>query len=187
MTTLSTELHNSLSRIYFDPSNAGAFGGVQPLLRAARAANLAVTAKQIKAYLTSIPSWSIQHGQRVHFPRRRVVSFDINWLWELDIAYMDKFAAENDGFKYLLFKIDVLSKLLAIEPLRAKTARVTLAALKRICAREGTQPERIACDAGREFTAAIVQAWARENDVRLYFVKRSSHGAPNVVSSFQTC
>ena len=45
------------------------------------------------------------------FPRHKVIAYEINEIWSIDVAYVDKLAKYNNGVKYLLVAVDVLSKL----------------------------------------------------------------------------
>ena len=173
----------TLHRLYTNFRVAGSFSGVEALREAAAREHLRLTHRQVAEFLRSEPAYGIHRQQRVRFQRRRVVSFDINWLWELDVAFMVRFAPHNAGYAYLLVKIDVLSKQLSVEPMRTKSAEETLAALERICARVGATPAVIACDGGGEFNNDLLLAWARERRIRVYFVTQSAHGAANVVRS----
>jgi len=172
----------SLHRLYTTESGSGAYGGVARLQAAAARENLRLQPGQVAAFLHTEPTYGIHRQQRIRFPRRRVISFDIDWLWELDTAFMTKFARQNDGFAYLLVKIDVLSKQLAVEPMRTKNTGDTVLALEAICGRIGKMPTHIACDAGGEFLSEEFLAWTKARGIRVYFVTHSPHGAANVVS-----
>ena len=48
------------------------------------------------------------HTKFRQFPRRlKVIAFDINEIWSIDVAYVDKLAKFNHGVKYLLVAVDV--------------------------------------------------------------------------------
>jgi len=170
---------DALLDINEDARSAGSFGGVNKLLRAARAANIDVSAPQVRRFLAAVPAYGIHRQLRSkRIERRRIVAMDIDWLWEIDIAYMDRVAEANDGYLYLL-----VSKQLAVEPLKDKSAHETLEGLRRICARVGTLPRRIACDGGLEFNNELVKTWATDNDIRLYFLALTEQGAAVAVSN----
>ena len=60
--------------------------------------------------------------QRKSFPRLTLLAFDINDNWCKDVAYVDKNAMPNDGVKFLLVCVDVLSRYLRVEPLKRLTS-----------------------------------------------------------------
>ena len=63
----------------------------------------------------------IHHQVKRKFKRRKVIVTGIDEIWAMDIAFMESFAAENNGFKYILCIIDVFSKYVWCVPLKSKT------------------------------------------------------------------
>ena len=61
----------------------------------------------------------------------KVIAFDVNEIWSLDLAYVDKLANENKDVKYLLVAIDCLSRYLRVKSLKSKYATTTTGAFKK--------------------------------------------------------
>ena len=57
---------------------------------------------------------------------------DINNIWSLDLAYVDKLAKYNRGVRYLLLAVNCLSRYLRVEPLKTKYAKETTEAFKKM-------------------------------------------------------
>ena len=57
---------------------------------------------------------------------------DINEIWSLDLAYIDKLAKYNRGVRYLLVAVNCLSRYLRVEPLKTKYAKETTEAFKKL-------------------------------------------------------
>ena len=75
----------------------------------------------------------IKHKKyRQIFPTMKVIAYDINEIWSLDLAYVDKLATENKDVKYLLVAVDCLSRYLRVEPLKTKYATTTAEAFRRM-------------------------------------------------------
>ena len=49
----------------------------------------------------------------------------------MDVAYMDKIAKHNNGYKYLLVAVDVLSRYLRVQPLKTMYAKDCVEAFKK--------------------------------------------------------
>ena len=47
-----------------------------------------------------MPTQSIK--KRKKFPTLKVIAYDVNEIWSLDLAHVDKLAKENKDIKYLL-------------------------------------------------------------------------------------
>ena len=71
--------------------------------------------KKIEKFLQSKNSYTKYRQFRKNFPRLKVVAYRINEIWSMDVAYMDKIAKHNNGVKYLLVAVDVLSRTLTRE------------------------------------------------------------------------
>ena len=56
---------------------------------------------------------------------------DINEIWSLDLAYVDKLAKYNRGVQYLLVAVNCLSRYLRVEPLKTKYAKETTEAFQK--------------------------------------------------------
>ena len=47
-----------------------------------------------------------------------VQAYSIREIWSIDVAYMDKIAKYNNGVRYMLVEVDVLSNFLRVEPIK---------------------------------------------------------------------
>ena len=66
------------------------------------------------------------------FPRLKVIAFEIEEIWPIDVAYVAKLAKYNNGVKCLLVAVDVLSRFLRVVPLRSKKAPGAAKAFKKM-------------------------------------------------------
>ena len=64
-------------------------------------------------------------SRRLRFPKLEIVVNDINEIWSVDLAYVDKLAKYNPGVNYLLVAVDCLSRYLRVETLKTKYATET--------------------------------------------------------------
>lgn len=89
--------------------------------------------------------------KRSRFDRLPVKAFDINEIWCMDVAYMDKIALPNDGIKFLLVCVDVLSRFLRVEPMKSLSSQQAKEALVRMINKSNATPQKIWTDQGKEF------------------------------------
>ena len=66
------------------------------------------------------PSFIKYRSHRLRFPNLKVIVNNLNEIWSVDLAFVDKLA------KYNLVAVDYLSRYLRIEPLKTKYATETL-------------------------------------------------------------
>ena len=103
---LSTTEQVNLERMY--TSGPAAYGSAR---------NLQETSKMPKA---KIDTFLQQKDARTKyrqiqrkFPRLKVIAYEINEIWSIDV-YVDKLAKYNNGVKYLLVAVVVLSRFLRV-------------------------------------------------------------------------
>lgn len=86
------------------------------------------------------------------FPRRRVYTKGIHDLWQIDLVEMIPYAKENEGKKYILTVIDVLSKYAWAAPVQTKSGKDVTAAMRNVLKQSyPNKPKNIHSDNGKEF------------------------------------
>ena len=119
---------------YYDPKQLNnlytkanaAFGSIANLKNAS-----GLSRERVLNYLQPISPSTKYQQFRKKFPRLIVISYRINETWSIDLAYIDKFAEYNKGFKHLLVAVDVLSCYLH-EPIKGKIATDCVEAFKKM-------------------------------------------------------
>ena len=121
------------------------------------ARNLQATSKMPKAKIDTFLQQKDAHTKyrqiQRNFPRLKVIAYEINKIWSIDVAYVDKLAKYNNGVKYLLVAVDVLSRFLRVVPMRSKSAPDAAKAFEKMI--EKVQPQKVWSDKGTEFKGAF--------------------------------
>ena len=94
----------------------------------------------------------------------RVTSIDSQF--DADLSDVSNIAKENDGIHYLLFVMDIFSRLLWVKPLKDKTAKSVLEGLKEVF--KERKPIRLRVDKGSEFVNPWVKKYLKDNGVYLF-------------------
>ena len=102
--------------------------------------------------------------------RLQVQAYRINEIQSIDIAYMDKIARYNNGVKFLLVAVDVLSRFLRVQPMKTKTAVDTTRAFKRMISKD--LPEKVGSDKDTEFKGEYEQ-FCESKGVETYNTQRN--------------
>ena len=84
----------------------------------------------------------IHHARRKNFERRKVIVNTIDEIWGIDLAQMDSYVTDNDGYKFIMCVIDVFSKFAFCVPLKNKTALSILNALEEIISKSDRTPQK---------------------------------------------
>ena len=126
---------------------------------------------KVLSYLETKPSFTKYPSIRLKFPRLKVFVKDINEIWSLDLAHVDKLAKYNRNIKYLLVAVDCLSRCLQVEPLKTKYATEAAESFKKM---KEKQPEKVWVDDGTVFLGEFKQL-CNKRGVQLYsFFKNKS-------------
>lgn len=124
-----------LEDIYFNPSHAGAFAGLEKLYKVVKnEAKYQLSRKQIKEWLQNRDEYTVQRDVKRKFNRRKIVVSGIDTQWGIDLASVENISKFNDGIKYLLVAVDVFSKYLFVEPLEGRKAKDVVNGFERILA-----------------------------------------------------
>ena len=137
-----------VKRIVKNWRNPNAAGGLQGPKRYAGNNNVKLT--NVISYLRGRDGYTLHKQPRRKFPRRKIVATTINSQWVGDLLDLQKLSKDNDGVKYILFYIDVVSRKLYGEPLIDKSGASVLKATKAIFDRVKVKPRRIQFDKGTE-------------------------------------
>ena len=101
-----------------------------------------VTPRQtIKHLLHTEPAYTKYRTVRRKIPRLKVIVYDINEIWSIDLAYVDKLAKYNKDMKYLLVAVDYMSRYLRVQPLKSKHATTTAEAFNQMIKTE--KPKKV--------------------------------------------
>jgi hypothetical protein len=148
---------------YYNVRSPGSYGGVNALFRAMKGK---ATRKQVVNWLSEQETYSLHKPVRRRFPRRKIYSRDIDYLWQADLVDMTHLAEYNDGYRYLLTVIDVFSKYAWVVPLKKKDAKTVMEAFDSIFVKR--KPLKLQTDKGKEFINITFQNKLRENNIKFY-------------------
>ena len=177
-----TEKETILEKYYFNSSNPAAFSGPQKLYRVLKTKYPGqFSLPFIKRWLNNQDEYSIQRQVRHRFKTPNIRVSHINEQFEADLAYVGNLAKYNDGVQFLLFVVDCLSKYLWIRPLKNKTAKAILEAMKQILKQQ--IPKKLRTDRGTEF----VNQWFKKimKDNNIYFFTTQNVPKASIVERSQ--
>ena len=154
-----------------------AYGSIKNLQKSTK-----LKPSKVKLFLEGKNAHTKHKKYRKRFPTLKVIAYDINEIWSLDLAYVDKLAKENKDVKYLLVAVDCLSRYLRVEPLKSKYATTTADAFKKMI--KNKQPKKVWVDAGTEFKGSF-STLCQKNDIEVYKTfseKKSAFAERNIRS-----
>ena len=122
------------------------------------------------------------HHPIIHcFARKKVVTRGLNDVWDVVLMNMSNLA------KYVHFVaifIDIFSRYLYMEPMKNKSTKETLTAIKNVFHKSRLQPETFRSDAGKEFIGKDVKEYLADHEI--YQVTRNEKKANYAERVIQT-
>lgn len=167
-----------LRQIYYDSSDPGSYGGLEPLLRRAKEEGLAVNREQVKEFLRGEDTYTLHKTARRHYPRNRTIVGSIDKQWQADLADMQKLSRHNSGHKYLLTVIDCFSRYAWAIPVKSKDSKEMVRAFNLLFkTADPRKPERLQTDKGKEFLNKDMKAVLREHDIHHFTTNSDTKAA----------
>lgn len=166
MALLSKEAEAKLRKIYYDPNHPAGLGSVAALAAAAK-----IAPKKVKLWLRKQKTYTLHRQARKRYPTRKYYVNNIDDQWQMDLADMIQLKRFNQGFRYILTCIDILSRYGWARPLKSKSGVEVAAAIEDILISSGRSPKRIQTDQGKEFYNAPVKRLLENHNIELFSVK----------------
>ena len=89
----------------------------------------------------------------------------IDYQWDADLVDMVTYESANDGYKYILVGIDILSRHLWTRPLKNKQGAEVVRGFKDIFDGGERKPQKVRTDKGQEFKAKVLQKFFKDRGV----------------------
>jgi transposase InsO family protein len=178
-------MDKTLNNIYTNVSNPASFSSIAALYKEAKRQRCpGVTIAKVKEFLKSQDTYTL-HKQAVRrFKRNRIIVSSMDEQWQIDLADMRFINKENNGFKWLLTCIDVLSKFAWTVAVRSKNGNdVTTAFASILRAAHPRKPERIQSDKGGEFVNHHFKQLMKEKSIA-FFVSQNEETKCAIVERF---
>ena len=171
-----------LKKYYFDPKNPAAYGGPEKLLKVLQKKYPGVfTLNYISRWLSNQDAYALQKPVRYRFKTANVRVTSINEQWDVDLLSMLNLSDDNDGVRYVLFAIDILSRKVRVQPLKNKMAKSVLEGMKTMI--KDIKPKKMRADKGSEFVNQWFKRLMKEEDI--YFFTTHNPPKANYVERVQ--
>ena len=102
------EAKEAVDKYYFDVKQPYSYGGFSRF--ASKFPQ--ISKKELKKYLEGEDAFTLHKPIRKKFPTRKTIATHLDSVWQLDLTDMIKYKSYNEGYRYILFVIDVYSRYL---------------------------------------------------------------------------
>jgi len=158
----------NIIKLYNDPK----FGliGIDKFMKKLQEKGYKYTRKEVEEALSELETFTLNKPARKSFPTRKVIVSGVFDQLQADLVFMDvpqgAPASENDGIKYLLTVIDVMSKYAWVVPLKTKSSADVTKAMEPII--ETIRPNKLQVDKGSEFYNKTFNKMLDKYDVEMF-------------------
>src|SRR5277367_2509538 len=171
-----------LRNIYYDQKHPASYSSANKLYEAANKVDNSIKLSNVKNWLAGEFTYTLHKLLRKRFIRNPIIVETIDEQWEADLVDMQEFASRNNGVKYILTVIDVLSKYAWVVTVKNKTAASIVNAFKEII-KKGRKPFNIRTDQGKEFVNSNFKTFTKNEGIN-HFTSKSKDIKCAVVERF---
>jgi hypothetical protein len=158
-------MEEKLAQIYNNPSNPAGFTGIDSLFKEAKKVVPKIRRKDVEHFLQGHRTYSLTKPRRTRFKRVKTVPLGYMTDLQADLADMQSLADHNDGNRYILVGIDVLSKMMFAKPIKSKRADDVLEAMRQMIEEMPQKPWRIYTDLGTEFKNSQLKEFLKNEEI----------------------
>ena len=178
-------MEEKLLKTKYSDKGLALFGSVNNLIKATN-----LPQKKVKHFLHTEPAYTKYRTVIRKTPRLKVIVYDIDEIWSLDLAFVDKLAQYNHDVKYLLVENDCMSRYLRVQPLKSKCATTTAVAFKLMI--KTKQPKKVWVDKGTEFKGSFealckkkgINTFSTESEKKSAFAERNIRSLKNLIYKY---
>ena len=158
-----------LKTLYYDIGRESGLSSVEKLYRAVKLeGKYKISRNQIKDFLHGQDAYTLHKPARKKYPRNRILAVGPDEIHQLDLVDVSNLSKYNNGYKYLLTWIDLFSKYAWVIPLKNKTGKVLVEAVKKNLKSSRRTPIMIHTDKGSEFTNREFQSFLKSEGIHFY-------------------
>ncbi|XP_067653351.1 uncharacterized protein [Haliotis asinina] len=184
----------ALEDYYFDPQKPGAYYGPSKLRSVLRDKGEPKTSlRRVKKFVSDQDAYSLHRPVRYRFKRMKVRVNSIDEMFDVDLADVSRYTKWNEGVRYLLVVVDILSRFAFVLPLENKRPETVLKSFKKILKQR--KPQKVRVDAGSEFkgvfkeylkTQKIKLTIARNENIKSNYVERFNRTLKSLITRYMT-
>ena len=145
----------------------GAYSGSEVFLKAINVKR-AHSKDGVRRVLQGEPSYTLHRPVRRKFPRRKTIFSGPFDQCQCDLVDVSAYKKENDGVRFLLCAVDVVSKYAWVRALKEKTGKEVSQAFEDILHEAGRDPLHVQTDKGKEFRTSAFEGVAKRRGIEVF-------------------
>ncbi|KAL3096590.1 hypothetical protein niasHT_026347 [Heterodera trifolii] len=154
-----------LEQVYYDLRSPASYAGIQKVLAEAQRRNPSITYQDVHQFLHKQRTYTLFKPRKNRFRRLKTVPSGLHTDWQCDLCIMDALKEHNDGFRYILVCIDVLSRKIFTAEVESKKSEHMIEAFEKIFKKADVLPNKLYSDAGLEFQAKKMKEYWNQKQI----------------------
>ena len=169
------EIQTYLEEVYYDIGRPGSYESVGRVWESIKEEGnpLQLTRQQVNEWLMKQSVYARHLHVNHRFPRQKILMNEMDEQWDTDLMDLHMLSKHNNGFKYIVIFIDLFSRFLWAEPVKAKTGKEIERVMK-IVFRE-RKPQTLRSDQGKEYLNNIVQTYLKTKSIHHFVAYNELH------------
>ena len=146
---------------YFDPAQPGSYSSFEKFYKTVKGKR---TRKALRDFLLKEDAYTLHRYKRTHFKRNQIIVGGLDQQWDADVAFMNDFSSDNDGYKYFVVFIDCFSRYLYTKPLKTKEGKEMIEVMKTVFT-NNRKPLKLRTDSGGEFVSQKMNIFLKKENI----------------------
>jgi len=159
------DAEQALNYVYYNTDSPACYSGVDAVFREALVYCPTIKRADVYDWLRRQRTYTLYRPTARKFPRLRTIPTGLNTDWQADLTMFNALKDYNDGYRYILVCVDVLSRMIYAEPVLQKTPAHMQPAFNAIFERAGVVPWKIFTDRGTEFESREMRKYFAKKDI----------------------
>ncbi|KAL3072352.1 hypothetical protein niasHT_036648 [Heterodera trifolii] len=161
----ATPVEKLLEQVYYDLRSPASYAGIQKVLAEAQRRIPSITYQDVHQFLHKQRTYTLFKPRKNRFRRLKTVPSGLHTDWQCDLCIMDALKEHNDGFRYILVCIDVLSRKIFTAEVESKKSEHMIEAFEKIFKKADVLPNKLYSDAGLEFQAKKMKDYWNQKQI----------------------
>ncbi|KAL3070325.1 hypothetical protein niasHS_016152 [Heterodera schachtii] len=164
----SLKMDKKINKIYTDPANPGGFAGASALYAAVKKKHPKLRRADFEDFLQRNTTYTLFKPKREKFRRLRTVPTGFMTDVQADLADFQALSRKNNGYRYLLLAVDVLSRRMFGSPVKSKRPVDMKRAFEELFEQMPRVPDTLYTDRGLEFVAKPLKEFYAEKGIQKF-------------------
>ena len=170
-----TVIQAYLKKVYYDIGRPGSYESSGRVWTSVKDEGnpLRLTRKQVRQWLMTQPVYARHLHVNRRFPRQKILVNVMDEQWDTDLMDLHMLSRYNNGFKYIAVFIDLFSRFLWAEPVKAKTGQEIERVMKIVF--KDRIPQTLRSDQGKEYMNGVVQTYLKTKSIHHFVAYNELH------------